>query len=276
MVAMPIAGASRSARMVVLARAHLTGLGVVDDPYARGMLPRAWLAGLSLLNAPGLRGARRHPTFAYLGARTRFYDEFVTTALDGGLAQVVVVAAGYDSRAWRLARQGVTFFEVDLPGTQADKRSRAPAGGPVYVPADVTAPDLAERLTSAGFRPGERSAFLVEGLLMYLTADQAATLLRVLAELGGPGSRLATNLGVGVERAGGGGGRVAGRVMAAGGEEYRFRLAPAHAPGFLAAAGWTADRILTGPQLGEAYLRGTALAGVAMTTAGFTVAATAG
>ena len=191
----PTRSTSRSATLVVLARAHLTWMGVVDDPYARRMLPSGWANVESILRIRGLGRLGRNRSFAYLGARTCFYDQFVASALDRGIHQVVVLGAGYDSRAWRFARPGVTFYEVDLPLTQADKRSRAPTGGPIYVPADVTDSSLADALTDAGFLSEEPTAFTAEGLTMYLTEQQVALLLRSLSALGGPGSRLAASVG---------------------------------------------------------------------------------
>jgi len=265
---------SRSAALVVLARSHLTWSGAIDDPYARQMLPSAWRPVESLLHLPGLRRLGRIPSFAYLAGRTRFFDQFITDALDGGIGQVVVLAAGFDSRAWRMARSCVTFYEVDLPETQASKRSMAPGPGPVYVSVDVTGPALADRLTSAGFRAGEPTAFTVEGLTMYLAEDHVARLLRTLGGLGGPGSRLAVNFGVGFENQASRRGRVGRWVMARGGERFRFRLPPCDARPFLAAAGWTVDEVLTGTQLRDRYLVGTNLATTTVTTGGIVVGAT--
>jgi hypothetical protein len=131
---------SRSALNVALARAHLTWLGVVNDAYAQQMLPANRRRVAAALRLPGLRRLARHPTFPYLAARTLFFDRFVGDALHDGLRQIVVIAAGYDSRSWRMACAGVTFFEVDQPATQADKRAKAPEGGPVYVTADHRPP----------------------------------------------------------------------------------------------------------------------------------------
>src|SRR4051812_50213692 len=60
----------------------------------------------------------------YLAARTAFFDRVVTAALERGVTQVVVAAAGYDGRALRYAKPGVRWFEVDHPDTQRDKRER--------------------------------------------------------------------------------------------------------------------------------------------------------
>lgn len=265
---------SRSATLVVLARAHLTWMGVVDDPYAQQMLPSRWVPAATILRVPSLGRLGQNPSFAYLAARTRFYDQFVADALDAGIRQVVVLAAGYDSRAWRFAREGATFFEVDLPRTQADKRARAPEGGPVYVPADVTDSSLVDDLAAAGFQSGQPAAITVEGLTMYLAEEQVSRLLRALVDLGSPVSRLAVNFGVGFERQGSRRGHIGRQVMASGGEAFRFRLTPADVPAFLAKAGWTTKQILTGPELAKVFLSGTKLADVNVTSSGFAVEAT--
>jgi len=266
---------SRSATLVALARTHLNWMGVIDDPFAQRMLRPDWAKAASVLRIPGLGRLGQNRSFAYLGARTCFYDQFITDALDEGVHQVVVLGAGYDSRAWRFARPGVIFYEVDLPTTQADKRTRAPDEGPTYVPADVTQPSLVDALTAAGFRSQEETAFTAEGLTMYLTEHQVTQLLALLSVLSGPGSRLAVNFGVGFEQQGSQRGRVARRVMAAGGEKLRFRLTPADAPEFMTNTGWTINEMLSGPQLRDKYLNGTKLAAVNVTTSGFAVAATA-
>ena len=158
-----------------------------------------------------------------------------------------------------------------MPGTQADKRTRAPAGGPVYVPADVTEPSLGDSLVAAGFRPGEPTAFTAEGLTMYLTEDRSPV-CSVCSSLS-PSGRLAANFGVGFEQRDSRHGPVGRRVMAAGGEELRFRLTPTDAPEFMAMAGWSIDEAISGPQLRDRYLGATELATVDVTTSGFALAA---
>jgi O-methyltransferase involved in polyketide biosynthesis len=141
------------------------------------------------------------------------------------------------------------------------------------VPADVTEPSLGESLVTAGFQAGEPAAFTAEGLTMYLTEEQVKGLLGLLSALS-PDGRLAANFGVGFEQQGSQRGRVGRRVMAAGGEELRFRLTPADAPGFMMKTGWTINELLSGPQLRDRYLDGTKLATANVTTSGFAIAAT--
>jgi methyltransferase (TIGR00027 family) len=263
---------SRSATLVTLARAHLTWMGVVNDPYALQMLPwnRKWLA--TALRLPGLRRLSQHSTFPYLAARTRFFDHFVSNALEGGIRQVVVLAAGYDSRSWRMARPGVTFFEVDQPATQADKRSRAPEGGPIYVAADVTDSSLVDKLVAASFRMGEPTAFIVEGLAIYLTEDQVADLLRTLAHLSAPGSQLAVSFESGFPRK-----PITRRVTAAyygrGGETFRFRLPLDDADAFLSKAGWVVDDVVNSAGLTNTFLSGTKLNGINLNSTAFAIVA---
>jgi methyltransferase (TIGR00027 family) len=265
-------GVSRSAQNVALARAHLTWLGVVNDPYARQMLPPDRRRAAAALQLPGLRLLGRHPSFPYLGARTLFFDDFIDDALDDEVRQVVIVGAGYDSRAWRLARPGVTFFEIDQPATQEDKRAKAPEGGPVYVPADVTDPQLAEKLVDAGFQTEAPTSFTVEGLTIYLTKEDVAALFARLADLATTGSRLAVSFESGFERQ-----PITRRLThiyyGRAGEPLRFRLRAEDAPSFLAQTGWTMTTLLTDSDLEKEHLRGTKLAG-RLNTSSFVVAAT--
>jgi methyltransferase (TIGR00027 family) len=251
---------STSAQQVALVRAHLTSVGVLDDPWAATMLRSPWRELERLLRRPRLARIGRNPTFAYLAARTRFFDEAVRNAMDAGATQVVIVGAGYDSRARRLRRAGVRFFEVDHPATQVDKRRCAPLGEVVYVPVDLAGQDVVAPLRAAGFAD-RVTVFVVEGLLLYLTADRVRRLLTDLAHLGAPASGLVTNVGIAVADRD----RLSlrrllrQRLVALRGEPFRFRLSPGQASAFLARSGWTITSTFSGPQAAERYLSGTGL-----------------
>jgi methyltransferase (TIGR00027 family) len=250
---------SATAQNVALARAHLTGAGILDDPYAAAMLRPRWALLYKALRLPVLSGAGRNRTFAWLAARTRFFDDAVCDALDAGIGQVVVLGAGYDSRAWRFARPGVRFFEVDHPATQVDKRSRAPAGGPAYVPVDLGTGSLPAALHTAGYQDLP-TLFVAEGLTMYLTEPQVRDLLRALRELGPAGSRLAVNFGLGAVDASSRADAMLLRAQRAmSGERITFRPSQVVAGEVLAATGWTAGPMLTAPELVRHYLTGTGL-----------------
>jgi methyltransferase (TIGR00027 family) len=129
--------------------------------------------------------------------RTRFYDDFLMDACARGCRQVILMAAGLDSRAYRLPwPDGVRLLELDLPTVLAFKdRVLAAAGAAARCQRSTIGVDLRRDWSSlvleAGFSPGEPAAWLVEGLLVYLAADEAAALLDRVAALSVSGSRLA-------------------------------------------------------------------------------------
>ena len=262
---------STTAQTVATLRARLTDEGLVDDPYAAGMLRPPWTA-LHRLGGRLPERVRHNSSSAYLAARTLAFDAAVTEALDEGVEQVVVLGAGYDSRSWRLARPGVRFFEVDHPVTQADKRGRAPVvpgvDGPTFVPLDLRTGDLAEALAAAGFRPDAPAVVTAEGLTMYLERDEAVGLLATVAALTTPGSVLAVNFGVGYAAVPGTKSRrregLTNALVRLRGEPIRFRPAPGEVPGLLAEAGW-ADVVVEDRPLLSRRLAGTPLALVTLT-----------
>jgi methyltransferase (TIGR00027 family) len=132
-------------------------------------------------------------------ARTRFIDDRVLAALAAGIRQVVICGAGYDDRALRFRATGVRYFELDHPGTQADKAARlaAVAGpGPVLVQADFSTDDVAGMLAAAGHDATQPTLFICEGLLVYLTHHECDRLLAALAERAAPASELVVTLAV--------------------------------------------------------------------------------
>jgi methyltransferase (TIGR00027 family) len=175
-------GASRTAVMVAAyrGRATLRGDGLCDDRWA------AALAG-----DEGLAFAARYDTaFAYielwLALRTCVLDAQVRARIEDGVRQVVILGAGLDTRAARLASSGVRFFEVDHPASQADKRARLarladyPIDAAAYVACDFEQQDFLDVLVAAGFVPTAPSLFLWEGVTYYLPeAAVRATLSRI-------------------------------------------------------------------------------------------------
>jgi methyltransferase (TIGR00027 family) len=128
--------------------------------------------------------------------RTRFYDDYL---LDAGCPQVVVLGAGLDSRAYRLDWPADTdLYEVDLPGVLAFKEKVLGDAEPrchrVVVPADL-AEEWEKPLLAAGFDPERPTAWLAEGLLAYLTPQDAERLLSTVTGLSAPGSRFSSERG---------------------------------------------------------------------------------
>jgi methyltransferase (TIGR00027 family) len=127
----------------------------------------------------------------WLALRVAFLDRLVGIAVDRlSIRQIVVLGAGYDTRAARLPRTGVRFFEVDHPATQASKRERLGqvAGYPVdaatYASCDFEREDPVDRLAASGFDLADPALVIWEGVVPYLTE----------AAVRGTARRLATGL----------------------------------------------------------------------------------
>jgi len=127
--------------------------------------------------------------------RKRWIEEAVRTALGEGSAQVVVIGAGFDTLAARLSPEfpAAAFLEVDHPATQARKRA-ALGGAPAnlrFVAADLARVRLQDALSSGGAcRPGVRSVFVIEGLLMYLGDAEVADVFAAVREVARAGARV--------------------------------------------------------------------------------------
>lgn len=173
-----------------------------DDPYAG-----AFVAAMP--DAYADDGQRRDDAARAVGARialhvvvrTKFYDDYLLAAAADGIRQIVLLAAGLDTRAFRLPwPDGTTVFELDLPAMTSFKddvltsASARPRCVRHVVAADLTA-DWPTALLSAGFDPEQPTAWLVEGLLVYLAYDDAARLLETVAGLSASGSRISCEQG---------------------------------------------------------------------------------
>ncbi|MCQ4084976.1 SAM-dependent methyltransferase [Streptomyces sp. RB6PN25] len=176
-----------------------------NDPFAEVALTRladspemAQLAGsIDAVEDALLADWRAGDTFAYFAVRTRYFDDRLLAAVRGkGIRQVVVLAAGLDSRALRLDwPAGTRWYELDLPDMIAfkeellDGSGLAPRCERQAVTADLGA-DWAPHLLGAGFDPGAPTAWLIEGLLPYLPSEAVDALLTTVTELSAPGSEL--------------------------------------------------------------------------------------
>jgi methyltransferase (TIGR00027 family) len=169
-----------------------------DDPYAAAFVaaaPPLFPDIPSIVDDADL-AALIEASIAAIAIRTRFYDDYLLAACAAGCRQVVILAAGLDARAFRLAwPEGTRVFELDLPNLFAFKeavlaRERAtPNCARRVVPVDLR-DDWPAALTAAGFEPGETCAWTAEGLLAYLSNDDAVHLLTTVGELSANGSRL--------------------------------------------------------------------------------------
>lgn len=159
------------------------------DPWARrflrgryrlaALLPATALARAIDARWPGPRAA--------VCVRTRWIDDAIGAALARGLDQLVLLGAGFDTRAHRLPGiERVRVFEVDHPATQAMKR-RVVGSAPAhvtYVPVDLTRDALPEALAYAGLRTGARTLIVWEGVTNYLDEPTIDATLRFAARAG--------------------------------------------------------------------------------------------
>jgi methyltransferase (TIGR00027 family) len=134
--------------------------------------------------------------------RTRFFDDALRDATVAGCRQVVLLAAGLDTRAFRLDwSAGTSLFELDVADVLAFKECVLAANGArprcerIVVTADLRE-DWPAALRGAGFSSAQPSAWLAEGILMYLDEAERDALLSAIGALSASGSHLALELPV--------------------------------------------------------------------------------
>ena len=135
----------------------------------------------------------------YVFARTKVMDAAFVEALEARFAQIVLLGAGFDTRALRFAgrNRGTKIFELDAPTTQRSKidilrkkKITLPAGL-IFAPIDFDREEITDVLARAGFQTGQRSLFLWEGVTMYLTLQAVDKTLDFVHRSSAPGSRVA-------------------------------------------------------------------------------------
>jgi methyltransferase (TIGR00027 family) len=180
---------------------------IVSDDYAPHFLSPAGRAALRSMRVgrPVFGAIERTElggplTFAL--CRHRFIDGHFVQALTDGVDQVVILGAGYDSRAYRFAGalEGRPVHEVDLAPLSRRKASIIAANPEVFGPTtvrrveiDFRVHSLAERLLECGFAVGARTFVVWEGVSMYLSPDAVDRTLAELHDLCGRGSRIAVD-----------------------------------------------------------------------------------
>lgn len=202
-------GVGTTAVMVAAARAVETEQpdALIRDPYAKLLVTNAgagvlWEAMLDpeivskVENLDAESAAHIHHMQGYQAVRTNFFDTYFNDAVGDGIRQMVILASGLDSRAYRLDwPAGTTVYEIDQPQVLAYKSTTlaengvAPSADRREVAIDLRR-DWPAALRAAGFDPAARTAWLAEGLLMYLPAEAQDLLFTQIGELSAPGSRV--------------------------------------------------------------------------------------
>ena len=198
-------GVAKTALGAAVVRAHETCRPdrLFDDPYAQRFVdaaPGAFPeepASAEDHAALGPLAPLGEVFYFHAVIRTRFYDDYLLTAAASGSRQAVLLAAGLDTRALRLPWPGgMRVFELDLPEVFGFKEAVLAGCGATaaceraVVPVDLRG-QWGDELLAAGLDRTAPTAWLAEGLLIYLTADEAARLLTDVGRLSAPGSRLA-------------------------------------------------------------------------------------
>jgi methyltransferase (TIGR00027 family) len=137
----------------------------------------------------------------FQGSRTKYFDEYFRQAAAAGVRQVVILAAGLDSRAYRLDwPAGTTIFELDRPQVLDFKREvlaehgAQPRAGRREIAVDLR-DDWPQALRNSGFDPAKPSAWIAEGLLIYLPAAAEEQLFNGIEGLASAGSHVAVEDG---------------------------------------------------------------------------------
>ena len=130
-------------------------------------------------------------------ARVRFFDDIVKLSLNDGLEQLVILGAGYDTRAYRIeGLDKVKVFEIDHPATQSIKIEKITEifgslpDNVTYVSMDLELDKFDQQLLESGFNKSLKTLFIMEGLLMYLSPEIVDEILSFIVHNSGKDSAI--------------------------------------------------------------------------------------
>ena len=263
--------ASQTAGYTCFARACATR---ETDPHLRGpdilaevILPPAARFMLNFVPLRKFLMRRMFPPgiYEYVIARTKVMDTAFLEALDTGFSQIVLLGAGFDTRALRFASRnhGTKIFELDVATTQEPKieilhkQKLTFPSELVFVSIDFDREDIFEMLSKVGFKDRQRTLFLWEGVSMYLTAEAVDGTLAFIREHSAPSSRVAFDyLYASVLRCENRfyGEREIYKTVSRVGEGWTFGLEVGEIEPFLAARGFGLVAHYSPPELEQKYL----------------------
>ena len=175
-----------------------------EDNVSISLLPPFWRVTTKFMCLSGIRNVmlgmreRMHPGIVgNIICRTRYIDDALSHAIREGFEQVVILGAGFDSRAYRI--QGIeqlSVFEVDLPIPQDQKKNGLERlFGPLpshvtFVPIDFNQQVLVEVMLPAGFHTNARTVIIWEGVTQYITAEAVDATLQFVSHNTASGSKI--------------------------------------------------------------------------------------
>jgi methyltransferase (TIGR00027 family) len=271
---MRIAQSSITAENIAILRAHESmrpeGQRIIFDPYAVYFLPDRLMSARDRneqidqvvstwdSNYPGVCNS--------IIARTRFIDDCLQEAIASGIRQLVILGAGYDTRALRFEslKDGVVVFELDLPATQKIKLERIKIHIYIdppdvrYIPIDLHADELGNKLFAYGYDAQLATLFVWEGVTYYIPASTVDHTLHFIANHSAHGSRILFDC-FPPSVANGSTHLAEARALRDGlkkiGEEILFGIAPEHIGDFMETRGFTVLNQLTSSDYKEAYFK---------------------
>jgi methyltransferase (TIGR00027 family) len=203
-----------TATMVAAGRAMVTKApdGLIDDPFADPLVRAVGVdfftkmldGELELESVENFSADRMQAMIHGMGVRTKYFDEYFARATDNGVRQAVILASGLDARAYRLPwPDGTVVYEIDQPQVIEFKTTTLagigaePSATRRTVAIDLRA-DWPTALREAGLDPTKPTAWLAEGLLIYLPPEAQDRLFDNIAALSAPGSTIATEFVPGI------------------------------------------------------------------------------
>jgi len=183
---------------------------LINDPFARVFVDAAGEGMWSIYSNQALQAkaveiepdvqTRIQLMIDFMATRTALFDEVFLEAVDAGVRQVVILAAGLDARTWRLPwPDGTVVYELDQPKVLEFKsdtlreHGARPTAQLVNVPIDLRQ-DWPKALRDAGFDASRPAVWSAEGLVRYLSAQAQDLLFERIHSLSAPGSWLASNV----------------------------------------------------------------------------------
>ncbi len=243
------------------------GERICYDPYARRFIPGLFYHITRFFILTGYAEMRGRGVVGFLAARERYIDDFLIKQMEIGFDQLVILGAGYDSRAYRFpAPKGrLRVFEVDHPATQKIKLDavRKIFGSlpenVAYVAIDFNTQKLEDCLDAHGYDPRAKTVFIWQGVTYYLDAGSVDNTLDFIARNSAPGSGVIFDyIDAALLSIPSGHGEVKGmhRYRGMTGEDLRFGIPIAKIEEFLTSRGFDQVQNIRSEELKAMYFTG--------------------